>query len=515
MTDAPTTPVTACDVVVIGGGAAGLGAALQLGRMRRSVVVVDAGEPRNAPAAHMHGYLGHDGLPPAELLRIARAEVAAYATTVVGARVAGVTGSKASGFDVALTDGTAVRCRRVVLATGLTDELPDIPGVRDHWGRSVIHCPYCHGWEVRDHRIVVIDTFGVGTHQALLFRGLSRQVTLVVHDGAGPDDHQLERMTALDVEVLRTTVVEVTADAERAVVLADGTTLVADAVVVGPRMHANLAPVAALGIVATTHPSGFADTVATSSTGETDVPGVYAAGNVADPSHQVLQAAARGAQVGAFVNMDLTEVDADAAVRSRADAARWDARYAGAGDHMWSGNPNGSLVVELGEMTPGRLLDVGCGEGADAIWLADRGWDVTAVDISAVAIERARAAAGRVGVTVDLRCADVLVDPPAPESFDVVTIQYPALLRDAGAAAIHRLLTAVRPGGTFLVVGHDVDEEHARRHGHDMSEFLGLDEVRASLAEMFTIEVDEVRLRPNPPAGAHHVDDVVLRARRR
>jgi 2-polyprenyl-3-methyl-5-hydroxy-6-metoxy-1,4-benzoquinol methylase len=185
---------------------------------------------------------------------------------------------------------------------------------------------------------------------------------------------------------------------------------------------------------------------------------------------------------------------------------------------MWSGHPNGSLVVELEQVEPGRILDVGCGEGADAIWLAGRGWDVTAVDISSVAIERARAAADAAAVTVEWQCADVLATPPAAEVYDVVSIQYPALLREAGELALRRLADAVRPGGTFLVVGHDIDHERAREHGHDMSRFVDLDGLRSVLADRFEIEVDEIRPRPTPPAGGsasgHHVDDAILRARR-
>lgn len=506
------------DVVVIGGGAAGLAAALQLGRMRRSVVVVDAGEPRNAPAAHMHGYLGHDGLPPADLTAIARREVAVYGVAVADGSVAAVTGSVTAGFTVELDDGRQVLTRRIVLATGLTDELPDIPGVREHWGRGVIHCPYCHGWEVRDQRLVIIDTLGVGGHQALLFSGLSDAVTLVVHAGDGPDPDRREELAALGVAVVDAQVAAVESEADGGTVtgvrLADGTVIAADAVVVGPRMRPNLTAVAGLGIEASPHPAGFAEVLTTSPTGETDVRGIYAAGNVADPSHQVLQAAARGAQVGAFVNMDLAEEGARAAARSIHDAIEWDGRYGSAERQMWSGNPNGSLVVELEPLAPGTILDVGCGEGADAIWLARRGWDVTAVDISAVAIERARAAAEAAGVTVVWRCADVLATPPAAGEYDVVSIQYPALLRAAGELALRRLVDSVRPGGTFLVIGHDIDPDFAREHGHDMTRFVDLDGLRSVLADRFEVEVDEIRPRPNPPAGAHHADDAILRARR-
>ena len=119
------------DVVVVGGGAAGLAAALQLGRSRRSVLVVDAGEPRNAPATHLHGYLGHDGLPPSELLRIGRDEVRAYGVEVVDGAVVDISGDPGGPFRLALADGTSRSARRVLLATGLVDELPDVPGVAD------------------------------------------------------------------------------------------------------------------------------------------------------------------------------------------------------------------------------------------------------------------------------------------------------------------------------------------------------------------------------------------------
>jgi len=145
------------DVVVVGGGAAGLSGALMLARSRRSVVVIDAGAPRNAPAAGVHGLLGREGTPPTELLERARAEVRGYGGHVVNGEVSTVT-RDGDGFRVALSDRRAVRARRLLVATGLVDELPDIPGLRDRWGRDVLHCPYCHGWEVRDQAIGVLAT---------------------------------------------------------------------------------------------------------------------------------------------------------------------------------------------------------------------------------------------------------------------------------------------------------------------------------------------------------------------
>src|SRR5215210_9408268 len=137
------------DVVVIGGGAAGLGGALMLGRSRRSVLLVDAGEPRNAPASGVHGFLTRDGMAPAALLEAGRTEVRGYGVRVLDGRVASAE-SGDGGFTLTLEDGRRVDARRLLVTTGLVDELPDVPGVRERWGRDVLHCPYCHGWEVRD-----------------------------------------------------------------------------------------------------------------------------------------------------------------------------------------------------------------------------------------------------------------------------------------------------------------------------------------------------------------------------
>ena len=144
------------DVVVIGGGAAGLSAALVLTRALRTVAVVDAGAPRNAPAAHMQGFLSRDGLPPQELLATGRGEVAGYGGVILAGRATSIEPRDATTFAVRLADGRQLTARRVLVSTGLTDQLPDIPGVGELWGRDVLHCPYCHGYEVRDQQVGVL-----------------------------------------------------------------------------------------------------------------------------------------------------------------------------------------------------------------------------------------------------------------------------------------------------------------------------------------------------------------------
>lgn len=201
-------------------------------------------------------------------------------------------------------------------------------------------------------------------------------------------------------------------------------------------------------------------------------------------------------------------------------AAVWDDRYREHDDAIWSGRPNGRLVVEVGALVPGRALDVGCGEGADAIWLAGQGWDVTAVDVSPVAVARARAAGERAGVVVDWVCDDVLATPFPPESFDLVSMQYSALPKAAGDAAFRDLLDSVRPDGVLLAVYHDLDADHRARMaagGFDPADYVLDAELRALLAgaDDFVVELDVVEPRRDAPEGNPHVDDVVLRARRR
>lgn len=360
-----------CDVLVVGGSAAGLAAAVQIARQGHSVIVVDAGEPRNAPATHVHGFLGRDGTPPSEVLASGRAEVRSHGGEVLDGRVERVSGDVGDGFRAELTGGHVVVSRRVLAAAGLVDELPAI-------------------------------------------------------------------------------------------------------------------------------------------------------GGVADPSQQVPQAAADGARVGAMLCAALAEEDLAGATRPSASSADWDHRYDGA--PMWSGNPNGSLVAEAAALAPGRALDVGAGEGADAIWLAEAGWEVTANDISQRALDRLRDEAERRGVHVRSLCADANAPRPfEPAAFDLVTAQYASIPRTADDRGVRNLIGAVAPGGTLLVVSHDLEpmrapiDTSAQSRAFDPDAYVRVEDVAAVLEASpgWTVEVHERRPRPPGAASAaHHVDDVVLRARR-
>ena len=201
-----------------------------------------------------------------------------------------------------------------------------------------------------------------------------------------------------------------------------------------------------------------------------------------------------------------------------AQAAEWDAKYSERDAPKWSGRPNGRLVAEVADLAPGRALDVGCGEGADAIWLAQSGWKVTAVDISDVALGRAREAAELAGAVVEWVCGDALQTPFPAHSFDLVSMQYPAVPKAAGEAAVLALLDTVRPGGLLLAVYHDLDHEH-REHmksrGIDPADYVGADDLYRLLGDEFTVELNGVEPRIDPPADNPHIADIVLRARRR
>ena len=308
------------DVVVIGGGAAGLNGALMLARSRRSVVVIDSGAPRNAPADGVHGLLGHDGVPPATLLERGRAEVRQYGGQIVRGEVVGAS-SVDGDFAVTLADGRAVSARRLVVTTGLVDELPDIAGLPERWGRDVLHCPYCHGWEVRDMPIGVLANSPKSVHQAMLFRQLTDDVTYFAHT-MPPTDEEREELAARNIRLVHGTVtaLEISDDRLTGVRLTDDSVIARDVLAVAPHMVGRAGFLGDLGLRAVPHPSGMGEHIPVDVAGHTELAGVWAAGNVTDLSAQVGASAAAGALAGAQINADLVAEETRDAVTAQRSA---------------------------------------------------------------------------------------------------------------------------------------------------------------------------------------------------
>jgi thioredoxin reductase len=311
------------DVVVIGGGAAGLSGALTLARARRSVLVVDAGEPRNAPAGNVHTYLGREGTPPAELYAIGRGEVTGYGGSVVDGRVVAVSGTAEEGFRVELAGGQAVAARRLLVATGLVDVLPEVPGLAEGWGSGVLHCPYCHGWEVRDGAIGVLGGGPLAVLKALLWRQWSDDVVLFRHTGPAPSAEEAAQLAARGIRVVEGEVagLEFADGAVSGVRLASGEVIAREAVAVSTQMVARADLLTGLGLAVAEQgmPGAVVGTSVTADpTGATGVPGVWVAGNVTDLQAQVIVAAAEGLKAAAAINMDLIQDDARRAVGTTA-----------------------------------------------------------------------------------------------------------------------------------------------------------------------------------------------------
>lgn len=299
------------DVVVVGGGAAGLSAALVLGRARRRVAVVDSGAPRNAPAAHMHGYLSRDGMPPAELLTAGRKEAAAYGVEFITGQVVSIE----PGFLITLSEGRRLGSRRLLIATGATDELPPIPGLSKRWGKDFLHCPYCHGWEVRDRPLAVLGTSAASVEHAQLIRQWTDDLIFFTHSHHLTETER-EQLEARDIRVVDDEVrgIVVEDDRLKGLVLDDGRTIERAALFIRPNMRPRTLGLELLGLEI--DDLGF---VRVDSVGRTSLAGAWAAGNVANPRAQVITAAGEGSAAAISINADLVDEDVRAALV--ADAA--------------------------------------------------------------------------------------------------------------------------------------------------------------------------------------------------
>lgn len=504
------------DVIVIGAGPAGLSATLMLARSRRSVLVIDDGRPRNRFASHMHGVLGSDGAAPRELTDRGRIEAERYGVVFAEGRVRAVSADDTH-VEATVTDASTHRARALIVATGIADALPDIPGLAERWGSTVLHCPYCHGWEVRERRLGVLLTSPMGMHQAELARQLSESVT-VFTNGVHVDAAARSRLAARSVAIVDGTVTAVAG--ELTVQLAEGASATVDALFTAgaPRPHDGFAD--ALGLRRT---EGLLDV---DPMHRTSHPRVWACGNAVLPFANVPLSMGDGSMTGAAVNAALTAEDFDAAVAGTrpwpdiAPAQYWDERY-GAADRVWSGRVNATLADVAATLGPGdgrTALDLGCGEGADVLWLAEHGWSARGVDLSGVAIERARSAARERGIAARFETADLSSWAP-DDAVDLVTASFlhstVELPRDD---ILRRAAGWVAPGGHLLLLSHAAHPSWGGAHRHaalptpeDELRTLALD---ASAWEVLLAETRE-REATGPDGESAVLEDGIVLARRR
>lgn len=468
------------DCIVVGGGAAGLSAGLVLGRARRNTLLIDAGQQSNLPAHGIGGLLGHDGRAPAELYALGRKELESYGVQIRSGDVVDVEGVDGD-FTVRLGDGAGERSRCVLLATGMAYLPPDIPGIAPLWGRSVFHCPFCHGWEVRDLPLAVLADGDRATHLALLLRCWSDDIVLLTGGPSSLGAADRARLGGAGIRVDERPVAALDAhDGElSAIVFADAARLPRRGLLVAANLRQRDQLAERLGVAVAAPGPAAQDPVGVDSLCRTSIPGVFAAGDVTGEMPQVAAAIAAGSRAAAAVVQSL-------AAGPMADALPdprefWDGFYGG-DEHVWSGRVNVRLAEVTADLAPGRALDLGCGEGADAIWLAEDGWQVVAVDVSANALERACTAAQERGVTSHIRFErhDLSTSFPAGR-FDLVTAQFlhspVSLDREA---VLRRAADAVAVDGWLLIVDHGAAPPWAGEHVHE-HHFATADEVLAGL----------------------------------
>jgi thioredoxin reductase/SAM-dependent methyltransferase len=496
------------DCIVVGGGAAGLSAALVLGRARRRTLVVDAGAPSNLAAHGIGGLLGHDGQPPAQLYATGRAELSAYPNVEVRAGEV-VRGER--GFALELADGTVERARTVLLATGMEYRPPNISGLEELWGGSVFHCPFCHGWEMRDAPLAVVAKGDRAVHSALMLRGWTDDIVVLTDGDDGLDEAQLKQLDAAGITVDTRPVGRFVArDGElSAVEFADGDQLARRGAMVATTLHQRSTLAAQLG--AMTAPSPLAvDGLVVDGFQRTSVPGLFAAGDISAQIPQVAAAVAQGSLAGASIMQSLLGDDVGLPVppwpvHGLTATEYWERHY-GQRERIWSGRVNALLAQVVADLPVGSVLDLGCGEGGDAVWFAEQGWQVTAVDISETALARAAAAAESRGVRdrVTFERHD-LSDSFPDGTFDLVSAQFlHSTVRLERTQILGNAARAVAPGGHLVIVDHAGMPSWATNVPHDHP-FPSADEVLADLnlpaAEWDRVRIETVERQVTGPDG--------------
>ena len=448
------------EVVVVGAGFAGLAAAQVLGRAQRDVLLLGSGPTRNAEAEHAHNVLTRDGTPPSELLRLGMNEVRALPTvTVEDAHVDTVRHGDGSNFVASLAGGSEVEAEVVLLATGARDILPDVPGLTDLWGKRAHSCPFCDAAAYAGRRVLVLADEERGAHSRALLQGWTDQLTLV-------DPSAVAHIGLINDEVV----------AQRH----DGSELAADGVFVG------VTPVPRVQCVAGLSLDRRGPYLSVDGEGRTSQPGLWAAGDCAwkngeaNVGGQVVASMAAGARAATWIVFDRLGISppspppierpAGESGGAAAVSDFWEQHY-GQRNQIWSGAPNQRLVEEVATLRAGTALDLGCGEGADAIWLAEQGWDVVAVDVSTTALSRAAAAAEvrGVGDRIDWRTCDLGVEFPEG-AYDLINAAY--LLSPVALPRVEILKAAaraLRPGGVLLILSHTGFPPGAGTPEHDFS----------------------------------------------
>ena len=298
------------DAIVVGGSWAGLSAAMQLARARRRVLIIDAGRPRNRFAPAAHGFLGQDGRAPAEIFDLARTQVLAYPTAEFRRDEATCAGKDGDVFAIELASGATAQARRVILATGIVDDLPDVPGLRERWGKTVLHCPYCHGYEAAGGRLGVLATSIQSLHQALLLPDWSADVTLFTNGVIIPDESERHALLARGVRIDARLVESLVGDPRAAdslaitgVRVAGGEVVPLDTLFTASRTHMASPLAEQLGCAFDEGPSG--PLVRTTGRKETSIPGVFAAGDAALPVHNATFASSDGVLAGIAAQQSL------------------------------------------------------------------------------------------------------------------------------------------------------------------------------------------------------------------
>lgn len=298
------------DAAIVGGGAAGLSAALTLGRCCRRVLVCDDGRPRNAVARHMHGFMSRDGTSPGELLAIARKELERYSVDLVQAHAARVA-QESEIFSLRTAQGKEYLAQRLVLATGLYDALPEVPGLRERWGGSVFVCPYCDGWEFRDRRLAAL---GKGRRAVELAQELYQWSDCLIVGLQGVNDLDADHRVWIDAtraQLHESELRSISGERPLELSFADGSRRECDAVFLSAPLRQRFPLVEMLGCAVREDGSIEID-----ARGETSVHGCYAAGDAVTRIHQVAIAAASGVRAAMGVNEDLIAQEVRALTRN-------------------------------------------------------------------------------------------------------------------------------------------------------------------------------------------------------